>query len=183
MDSRGVASRFTFDPADDSGAVWSPDGSRIAWRNGGTGNGPGEAKVLFQKASGNVTREEKLPLDSGPWVIDDWLPDGSGLLFHDGSVSGSLSAGSVLRGLRLLPLTGNVAPRVIGDARSMVTHARVSPDGHWVAFTINDAGKSEIYIQNFPTPTGRWRVSPGGGIQPVWRRDGKELFYVALTGS
>jgi Tol biopolymer transport system component len=173
VDARGVASRFTFDGQDDSSAVWSPDGSRIAWRNGGTGGSPGELKALLQKTSNNVGREEKLAIENGPWVIDDWLPDGRGLLFHDGTTVG----GSF--GFRVLPLSGVGAPRLIGDAVSLVTHGRVSPDGRWLAFISVDQGKYDVYIQDFPAPTGRWRVSPAGGAYPVWNRNGKELFYLA----
>jgi Tol biopolymer transport system component len=171
LDSRGVATRFTFDPGVDVSAVWSPDGNRIAWTNGSR-----DGALLYQKASSNIGKEEKLALEAGPWVIDDWLPAGDALLFHDGT------AGGTSPGLRLLPLAGGGGARTIGDAHALVTHARVSGDGHWVAFADSNSGKSEIYVQNFPTPTGRWRVSTGGGIQPVWRRDGKELFYLAPDG-
>ena len=171
LDSRGVATRFTFDPGVNNSAVWSPDGNRIAWTNGSGGG-----TLLYQKASSNIGKEEKLALEAGSWVVDDWLPAGDALLFHDGNGAGASP------GLRLLPLAGGGGARTIGDAHAFLTHARVSADGHWVAFTGSDSGKSEIYVQNFPTPTGRWRVSTGGGIQPVWRRDGKELFYIAPDG-
>ena len=54
-----------------------------------------------------------------------------------------------------------------------------SPDGRWVAYASNESGRYEIYIRPFPGPGGKWQVSTGGGIYPRWRRDGKELFYVA----
>jgi serine/threonine protein kinase/Tol biopolymer transport system component len=168
LDSRGMATRFTFDPGPDVSAVWSPDGNRIAWVNGSAGS-----KILYQKALGNIGKEEKLAVEAGQWVIDDWLPVGDALLFHDGAAKGTL------RGLRLLPLAGGSDGRTVGDTHAFVTHARVSADGRWVAFAGRDSGAFEIYVQNFPTPTGRWRVSTSGGIQPVWRRDGKELFYLA----
>ena len=56
----------------------------------------------------------------------------------------------------------------------------MSPDARWIAFGNTDSGRFEIYVQNFPNPSGRWPVSTDGGIQPKWRRDGKELFYLAL---
>ncbi len=54
-----------------------------------------------------------------------------------------------------------------------------SPDGRWMAYTSNETGRNEIYVQPFPPSGLKWPVSPGGGVQPRWRRDGKELFYVA----
>ena len=61
-------------------------------------------------------------------------------------------------------------------------HGQFSPDGHWVAYRSDESGKSEVYVQPFPASAGgggKWRVSNGGGEQPRWRRDGRELFYVA----
>jgi hypothetical protein len=55
----------------------------------------------------------------------------------------------------------------------------VSPDCRWIAFTSDETGTSEIYVQSFPTPGFKVRVSTGGGTQPLWRRDGRELFYVS----
>jgi Tol biopolymer transport system component len=69
------------------------------------------------------------------------------------------------------------------DGRVITTHARVSPDGAWVAFGNADSGRFEIFIQNFPTASGRWQISTDGGIQPKWRGDGKELFYLTFDGT
>ena len=60
-------------------------------------------------------------------------------------------------------------------------HGQFSPDGHWVAYTSNDSGLSEIYVIPFPPSAGvgKWLVSRGGGVQPRWRRDGRELFNIS----
>ena len=57
--------------------------------------------------------------------------------------------------------------------------ANLSPDGRWIAYVSDESGKFEVYVQSFPTPSGKWQVSTEGGNSPRWRRDGKELFYVA----
>ena len=57
-----------------------------------------------------------------------------------------------------------------------------SPNGHWVAYVSNDSGKLEIYVSTFPAGGGKWQVSQGGGVQPEWGRDGKELYYEAPSG-
>lgn len=67
-------------------------------------------------------------------------------------------------------------------AASVVRNGQFSPDGRWVAYASNETGKWEIYVTSFPEPRGKWQVSIGGGEQPRWRSDGKELFYLAPDG-
>jgi Tol biopolymer transport system component len=59
------------------------------------------------------------------------------------------------------------------------TRPAFSPDGRWLAYQSNESGRSEIYVQNFPGPGGKWQVSTAGGVEPMWRADGKELYYGA----
>jgi len=62
-------------------------------------------------------------------------------------------------------------------------HAQVSADGRWIAYSSNESGNTfDVYVQDFPTARRRWKVSINGGAQPHWRRDGKELFYLAGDG-
>jgi len=56
----------------------------------------------------------------------------------------------------------------------------VSPDGKWVAYTSRESGRSEVYVTNFPQPSGKWQISTAGGSQPRWRRDGKALYYMGI---
>jgi Tol biopolymer transport system component len=60
------------------------------------------------------------------------------------------------------------------------TQGQFSPDPRWIAYASDESGVYEIYVQPFPPTGGKWQVSTGGGVQPRWRRDGKELFYVAF---
>jgi hypothetical protein len=69
--------------------------------------------------------------------------------------------------------------RLIGTSANE-SQARVSPNGRWIAYSSDETGRPEVYIQRFPEPGERIGVSSGGGAQPVWRRDGRELFYVDL---
>jgi eukaryotic-like serine/threonine-protein kinase len=158
--ARGVPVRFTFGAGRDASPVWSADGQTIAWQG---------HSAMYRKPSSGAGPEERLRNE--PWIPDDWLPDGRGLLSHP----------SAPRQILLMPVVGaDRTPRPVVEGRDITTHARVSSDGRWVAFTSADSGQLEVYVQNFPTPAGRWQVSTNGGLQPKWRRDGKELFYLGM---
>ncbi len=173
--TRNVPVRFTFAQSGsvNNAPVWSPDGSRIAWQGalGFTNSG-----TVFQKLASGTGKDEKVGDLLPGSIIDEWVR-GVGILFHDGS------PGSAKSGLQVLPMEGGGAPRMLGDTRSLLTHARVSPDGRWVAFTSADSGRPDVYIQNFPTPSERILVSTAGGIQPLWRPDGRELFFLSPDGT
>ena len=61
-------------------------------------------------------------------------------------------------------------------------HGQFSPDGRWLAYLSNESGRAEIHVRSFPSGEGEWQISTGGGVQPRWRRDCKELYFIALDG-
>ena len=69
------------------------------------------------------------------------------------------------------------------QAQFVVANGQFSPDEHWVAYASNETGKWEVYVTSFPEPRGKWQISAGGGQEPRWRGDGKELFYLAPDGT
>ena len=104
----------------------------------------------------------------------DWSKDGRFLLYSQGDpkTGGDLWA---------LPMTGNDRkPVVVANTAFEERQGQFSPDGRWVAYQTNESGSSfEIVVQAFPEPSGKWQVSTGGGTQPRWRADGKELYFIA----
>ena len=78
-----------------------------------------------------------------------------------------------------LPLDGDRKPVAYLQTEFNECHARLSPDGKWLAYVSDETGRAEIYVQSFPTPGNTVLISANGGDQPAWRRDGKELFYLA----
>jgi Tol biopolymer transport system component len=168
--SRGVPSRFTFDAATEDNPVWSPDGSEIVFSSGA-----GNADVLlnlYKKPATGVGNPQMLLQTDLAKEATDWSRDGRFIIFH---VSDQKNAFDIW----ILPLFGDGKPYPFLQTQFEESQAHFSPDGHWIAYTSNETGRNEVYVQTFPQSGGKWLVSSGGGAQPHWRGDGKELFYIA----
>jgi eukaryotic-like serine/threonine-protein kinase len=167
----GVATRLTSHPAIDGGAVWSPDGKEIAFtsvRQGGND--------LYRMGSGGGGEETPLMVSGRLKYPCDWSPDGRFLLFRAVDAQSNPE-------LWVVPTRGEEQPAPFIKASYGVTNGQFSPDGRYVAYASNETGRWEIYVAPFPGPGGNWRVSSAGGSEPKWRRDGRELFYIAPDGT
>jgi eukaryotic-like serine/threonine-protein kinase len=172
---RGNLTRLTFDPATDGFPIWSPDGTRIAFES----RRKGSYDLWLKASSGGGTEELLMETPNNEWPFD-WSRDGRYLLYYkDDPKTGS--------DLWALPMS-NAQQQTAGDRKPIViantpfdeSRGQFSPDGRWVAYETNESGRFEIVVQRFPNPNGKWQVSTMGGIQPRWRADGKELFFIAL---
>jgi eukaryotic-like serine/threonine-protein kinase len=169
--ARGGVTRFTFDPANDGRALWSPDGARIAFDSGRKG-----AQNLYLKPSSGAGAEQLLLETPNGKFSQDWSKDGRFLLYGEADPKTG-------RDLWALPMTGNERkPIPIVKTPFEELNGQFSPDGRWLAYESNESGRFEIVVQQFPVPAGKWQVSTGGGIQPRWRADGKELYFIAPEG-
>lgn len=173
---RGVATRATLDATvTDENPVWSPDGSQFAYashRGGALSDlrvqrttDPGSARVL---ASG---------VDNFHPV--DWSRDGEYLLLQ--RYSTAVGADDI--DLWVLPMRDGGKPVKYIEEPYVQAQGQFSPDGRWVAYMSDESGRSEVYVRPFPAGPGRAQVSSSGGGQPRWRGDGRELYYVDLTGN
>jgi hypothetical protein len=113
-----------------------------------------------------VSPQDKIPLD--------WSGDGRILLY--GTQDPKTNNAS---DLWALPMMGDRKPFPVVQTSFDEIEGQFSPDARWLAYASNESGRYEIYIRPFPEPGGKWQVSTAGGTQPRWRRDGRELFYVA----
>jgi eukaryotic-like serine/threonine-protein kinase len=165
-------SRFTFDPSEEVVAVWSRDGSKLAYRNAG-GDGP----TLLLKPATGLDRERKrfnLPSSSMDDLIpNSWSVDDQQILFTRQVTSGEY--------LELIPVAGGEPTRFL-TSKGSESNGQISPDGKWVAYASDESGVWEIYVTSFPGAAGKWQVSRGGGAEPRWSGDGKEIFYIGSNG-
>jgi Tol biopolymer transport system component len=161
----GIFSRLTFGPFREGGPSWSPDSHRIAV----SVQDPGKQEIQeIAVASGAAT---VLYADGNMKYLEDWTPDGRYLIYRvDGRVA------------YRLPLSGERRPEAILKSSFAIDEFEVSPDGRWIAYQSDESGKTEVYIGSFPTFDQKRLVSSGGGCQPMWRKDGKELYYLTLDG-
>jgi serine/threonine protein kinase len=166
--TNGERRRLTFDPAIDVNQIWSPDGSRILFGS----NRDGPLDVYQRLSSGAGTEERWLQIPGSTVVPKDWSVDGRFVIL---TVPDLNSRNQVW----VRPLFGDRKPKAFVETAATNDYARFSPDGKWIAYASNESQKFEVYVQTFPTGNGKWQVSTNGGVQPRWRRDGKELFYLA----
>jgi Tol biopolymer transport system component/tRNA A-37 threonylcarbamoyl transferase component Bud32 len=166
--SDGTASRITFGSTSDDTPIWSGDGTQVAFESG---RADGGSRLYVKSVSG--TGSEDLVFESpGSVVMQDWSPDRRFLVY---AAPGKQSPSD----LWLLPLSGDHRPSPLLQTPFIKTQAQISPDGRWIAYTSNESGTDEVYLQSFPTPGNKRQASTNGGVQPRWRKDGRELFYLA----
>ena len=170
---RGASTRLTLDPADDFGPTWSPDGTRIAFSSDRNG-----VRQIFAKRADGSGDDELLLASKEAANVEDWSPDGRFLIFNHNSSN-----------IFLLPLSssGERRPIPLQATEAVENQGQFAPNGRWIAYCSNESGRSEVYVRGFSpdglAAGGKSQVSTAGGLEPQWRRDGKEIFYLSGSGS
>lgn len=167
----GGFSRFTFDQAIEYSPIWTSDGRHVVFSSNRTG-----AFGVYQKVSTGAGQEEPLlETDSNGLFTTSWSSDGRFVVFGR---SGQKSGFDVW----VFPQFGDRKAFPFLQSIANETQAQLSADGQWMAYTSDETGSPEVYVVPFPATGAKWQVSVGGGSDPQWRRDGRELFYVAGDG-
>lgn len=169
--ARAIPTRVTFSGSVNN-PVWSPDSQRIAYQKGAP-----PPPNLFAVSANGTGSEERLIESRDTLILWDWSLDGRFLLYS--ALSNDISS-RAQSDLWLLPLTGDRKPFRFLTTPFREGASQFSPDAKWIAYTSNESGRNEVYVQSFPASHVKWPVSSNGGAWPRWRRDGKELFYVGL---
>jgi Tol biopolymer transport system component len=169
----GNITRFTFDPANDVYPVWSPDRSRIVWSS----NREGLYQLYEKPASGSGQDELLLRSDYFKFHTD-WSPDGRFVIYRQINPKTKYD----LWVLPVGPLAGDQKPFPFLQTEANEAAGVLSPDGKWIAYCSDELGRYEVFVQSFPGGGSKRQISTGGGIGPLWREDGKELFYYAGDG-
>jgi Tol biopolymer transport system component len=167
---RDSRTRFSFETASDRHPLWSPDDSRLAYSSAREAQG----EIWVRPTSGLGDAELVFTADTSI-ILTDWSSDGRLILFDYQHLAGENDLD--VWGLDMETLEA----KAYVSGKFAQNEARLSPDGRWIAYSSNESGKDEIYVQGFPEADGRWMVSNDGGARgaytPVWGDDGRELFY------
>jgi serine/threonine-protein kinase len=138
-------------------------------------SGPSESASLFRRAADGTGTAEPLTPDLNVGFPSAVSPDGTRVVF---------SVGGGLVDVMMLTLDKDRRVQPLVQTSSAERNGEISPDGRWLTYESNNSGQFQIYVQPFPdVDKGRWQVSTGGGQQPLWARNGQELFYLAPNGA
>lgn len=157
------------DPHAQSDPVWSPDSHYVAFNL--LPNGGSDPPFVVAKIEVGKQQLEPIYGDNRSHWVEDWSPDGTFLLTHD------------TRTLSILPLKGDQRPKVVYTSSFRKDEFHLSPDGHLIAYDELRDGKWEVFVASFPEFHDITQVSQGGGVQPRWRGDGRELFFLDSEGA
>jgi Tol biopolymer transport system component len=168
--ARGTTTRATFGGLYESTPVWSPDGTAFVFA--AARDTPPNLYVKRLGAAGDDERLFRSPVQMFP---QSWSADGRFIAYS--AIQPNTGAD-----IWLFPTTGDRTPLPFLQTAFDERNARISPDGRWMAYSSNESGSDSVYVTRFPQAGAKWSVSPEGGSFPIWRRDGRELFYRAPSG-
>ena len=160
---RKTLTRFTFDPGEDESGVWTPDGQRLTYASSRGTNG----RVTFWKAADGSGTEEQLFQSSSHHHLAGWTPDRRTLVSEETDGTFGLYTGTM----------GEKTVKPFLQTQFTEVGAQLSPNGQWIAYSSNESGATQVFVQAFPGPGSRQQISVDGGTEPKWARSGSELFY------
>jgi serine/threonine protein kinase len=163
---RRSSRRFTSSDAPDTHPVWSPDGSRVIFSSK-----RGSYYDVYQKLINGSEEESTFFVSPHDKLVEDWSRDGRWIV-----------ATVPRNGLWLFDVAASTYSQIRASTALNGMQAAFAPDSKYVAYTAEDTGSPEVYVEPLPATGARWQVSPAGGAEPHWRADGRELMYVSADG-
>ena len=171
--AKGAMNRATIGPFSDTDPRFGPDGR----------------SVMFASTRDPFRSPHRVTLAGQPpellrafkglmFALDDWSADGEWMIYHH-ATGGAVTP--AIKAVRLDRVTDEPIP-VATALTGILDQAMMSSDGRWVAFNSTESGRAEVYVVPFPPTGDKWQVSVNGGAQPIWRKDSRELYYLALDG-
>jgi len=176
--TRQVTGRFTSEPSIEASAVWSPDSQKVLYRS----NRRGLMNLFIRDVDGGpdqavLDREDQFSAHGGSTnaIPTDWSRDGKHAIYTVPGPSGF--------DLFALPMHEPRTPFPLANSKFDEIHGTLSPDSRWLTFASDETGRFEVYRQTFPDGKNRQQISARGGSLPMWRGDGREVFYLAADGA
>jgi len=165
--ARGNRLRLTLDPGDDLGPKWSADGRWLMFSSDRRG-----VRDLYKRLASGEGADELVFQSDTHKSVNAWSHDGRFVVYDTGG-PGSTSD------LYVLPLVGDRRPVVLDSQFGFQQQADISPDSRLIAYASSESGKFEVIVTSFPEQAARRQISTNGGREPVWRGDGRELFFLS----
>ena len=174
--ARGTRSILTPELGTDERPLWTPEGERVVFRS----VREGAEGLSWKAADGRGVVEPLLTVEDGQQLRiptpHDWSLDGAELIFD-------YIAPDTRRDIGVLSMDGERPWQPLLNSAANENAPALSPDGRWLAYTSNETGQTEVYVDRFPDLGNKEQISTGGGRFPVWSPDGSELFYIDAGGS
>ncbi len=158
----GAGRQLTFADGRNIAPVWTPDGMRVAF-------GGSDLNLYWKLADGSGPDELLLERENEA-VPMSWSPDGRYLAFYENGPPET-------QGIYVLSMEDRTAEPFLVTA-DQERSPMFSPDGRFIAYTSDESGQTEVYVEPFPRTGGKWKISLDGGVGPLWSRSGQELFYL-----